>query len=176
MTRRFLGLMAIVVVIAGGWMIVQTWREPVPMKVGLPDGTEAYYYRGTRVVMADGFPRPRELSVDGDAFLRIPAGDEPMIVKTRLLVMTVTGETHLRVTARWKQTGEQAEVLKGQVVARKSYPSNFQQPDILTDGQMVMINQTIDLMEKEKAEMAPLRAWTEAIVAAARERKERATR
>ena len=28
-----------------------------------------------------------------------------------------------------------------------------------------MINRTIDLMEKEKAEMPPLRAWTEAIVA-----------
>jgi hypothetical protein len=79
--------------------------------------------------------------------------------------LTVTGKTALRVTAYSKEAGEQAEVLYGHVVAHKSYESSYKEPDILTDGQMTMINRDIDLMEKEKADVPALRAWSEAIVA-----------
>ena len=49
----------------------------------------------------------------------------------------------------------------------KSYPSTYAEPDLLSDGQMTMINRDIDLMEKETADVAALRAWSEALVASA---------
>ncbi|HEU4623660.1 MAG TPA: hypothetical protein VFS52_02790 [Steroidobacteraceae bacterium] len=140
----------------------------VPQELRLADGTEAFFLASTRVEPAATYPQPREIRIDGDAFLRVPAGSGPLIVRTRLLVLTVTGESALRVKAFWKQTGEQVEVLSGHVQAKKSYPSQYSQPDELTGGEMSMVNQTIDLMEKEKFDPAPLRRWSEELIASAR--------
>jgi hypothetical protein len=134
----------------------------------LSDGTEAYFLSDTRVEPATTYPHPRELRVDGDAFLRVPASSGPLIVRTRLFVLTVTGDSALRVKAYWKQTGEQVEVLSGNVQAKKSYPSPYSEPDMLTGGEMSMVNQTIDLMEKEKFDPAPLRQWSQDLIASAR--------
>jgi hypothetical protein len=134
----------------------------------LSDGTEAYFLSDTRVEPASTYPQPRELRVDGDAFLRVPASSGPLIVRTRLFVLTVTGDSALRVKAYWKQTGEQVEVLSGNVQAKKSYPSPYSEPDMLTGGEMSMVNQTIDLMEKEKFDPAPLRQWSQDLIASAR--------
>jgi hypothetical protein len=63
--------------------------------------------------------------------------------------------------------GEQVEVLYGNAVAHKAYDSPYAQPDTLTSGEMVMINRTIDLMEKEKFDPAELRAWSDALIVSA---------
>jgi hypothetical protein len=136
----------------------------------LADGTEAFFLSDTRVEPIATYPQPREIRVDGDAFLRVPAGSEPLIVRTRLFVLTVTGDSALRVKAYWKQTGEQVEVLSGHVQAKKSYPSSYSEPDELSGGEMSMVNQTIDLMEKEKFDPAPLRKWSADLIAAASRR------
>ncbi len=138
-----------------------------PRVLRLPDRTEAFFLTDTRVEPAPAYPHSREIRVDGDVFIRTPAAAAPLIVRTRLLVLTVSGDSALRITGYSKQTGEQVEVLHGHVEARKSYPSNDSTPDMLIDGEMSMINRTIDLMEKETFDTATLRVWSEQLMAAA---------
>lgn len=146
----------------------RSYAVPVPQTIRLIDGTDAFFLSDTRVEPAATYPQPREIRVDGDAFLRVPAASAPLIVRTRLLVLTVMGDSALRVKAYWKQTGEQVEVLSGRVQAKKSYPSSYSAPDELSGGEMSMVNQTIDLMEKETFDPAPLRHWSEDLIDATR--------
>ena len=139
---------------------------PSPELLRLADGTEIYFLSNTKVSPANSYPRPRELKIDGEVFLRVPAEAEPLVVRTRLLVLTITGRTALRVTARSRETGEEADVLYGQVEARKAYPSRQSDPDTLTAGEEVMVNETIDLQEKETADLASLRSWSDNLMAA----------
>lgn len=138
---------------------------PVPRMLKLSDGVEAFYKTDSRLFAASGYPTPRELRVDGDFFIRVPEAPAPLIVRSRLLVLRVTGRTAFRITAFSHEAGEQVEVLEGHIEARKSYPSNYAEPDQLATGEMTMINRDIDLMEKETTDVAALRAWSEALVA-----------
>jgi hypothetical protein len=139
---------------------------PSPELMRLSDGTEVYYLSNTKVSPANSYPRPREIKIDGEAFLRVPAAAEPLVVRSRLLVLTITGRTALRVTARSHETGEEADVLYGRVEAKKAYPSRQSEPDTLSAGEEVMVNETIDLQEKETADLASLRSWSDSLMAA----------
>lgn len=138
-------------------------RSSPPIRMRLPDGTRALYRSGSTIEPASQFPRPRRIIVDGDAFLIVPAAAEPLIVSSRLLLLTVSGRSALRITAFARQTGEQVQVLCGEVVARKHYPSNYDEPDHLGGGQMTMVNQSIDLMEKETFSPLEIKAWAAGI-------------
>jgi len=157
-----------ILIALGAVFVFRSHTALVPHAMRMTDGTEVFFLSDTRVQPAATYPQPREIRVDGDAFLRVPAAAGPLIVRTRLLVLTVTGDSALRVKAYWKQTGEQVEVLSGHVQAKKSYPSSYSEPDELTGGEMSMVNQTIDLMEKEKFDPAPLRQWSEDLIASTR--------
>ena len=77
------------------------------------------------------------------------------------MVLTVPGAARIHVVARARETGDQVEVLEGAVTALKNYPSRYATPDDLVAGEMSMVNQSIDLQEKEKMnekEFAALRA------------------
>lgn len=139
---------------------------PSPELMRLADGTEVYYLSNTKVSPANSYPRPREIKIDGEAFLRVPAAAEPLVVRSRLLVLTITGRTALRLTARSHETGEEADVLYGRVEAKKAYPSRQSEPDTLSAGEEVMVNETIDLQEKETADLASLRSWSDSLMAA----------
>ena len=145
---------------------------PTPRSVRLADGTEVFYLSNTSIQPAIFYPRPREIKVDGEAFIRASATAEPLIVRSRLMVLTVSGASALRVTARSKETGEEADVLYGHVEARKAYPSRQNEPDTLLAGEEVMVNETIDLQEKETTDLSSLRAWSEALVASAAQARE----
>lgn len=138
---------------------------PSPERLHLSDGTEVFYLSNTKVQPANSYPRTREIRIDGEAFIRAPAGAQPLIVRSRLLVLTITGSTALRVTARSNETGEEADVLYGHVEARKAYTSRQSEPDTLTAGEEVMVNETIDLQEKETTDLASLRAWSDNLMA-----------
>jgi hypothetical protein len=114
----------------------------------LADGTQAYYYSNSKVTPAPGYPRPRELHLDGAFFLRFP-DHGPLIIRTRLMILTVTGESVIRVTAYSHEAGEQVEVFTGHVRVEKSYASPYPTPENLSAGELAMLNRTIDLMEKE---------------------------
>lgn len=144
---------------------LRAYRTPTPRLLRLTDGTEVFYLSNTTVQPAPTYPLERAIKIDGEAFVRAPAGTRPLEVRTRLMLLTVSGASALRVTARSQETGEEADVLYGHVVARKAYPSRQNEPDTLLDGQEVMVNETIDLQEKETADVRALRAWSEALMA-----------
>jgi hypothetical protein len=141
--------------------------------MSLADGTEIFYLSDTLIAPSTAYPKTRELRIDGEAFVRVSAGAEPLIVRTRLMVLKVTGAAALRVTAHSNETGEEADVLFGHVEATKAYASRENEPDILLDGQEVMVNETIDLQEKETADVPGLRSWSDALVAAVTSRATR---
>jgi hypothetical protein len=133
----------------------------------LSDGTEAFFRGDTDVIPVGSYPQPREIQIDGEVFLRVPARAAPLVIRTRLLTLTITGESALRVIGYAKQAGEQVEVLNGHVRAAKSYSSPYSAPDELESGEMSMVNREIDLMEKEKVDTADLQAWSQALMTAA---------
>ena len=55
-------------------------------------------------------------------------------------------------------------VLYGRVEATKAYRSPQSEPDFLLAGQEVMVNETIDLQEKETADVPGLQAWSNALM------------
>jgi FecR protein len=149
-----------------GVLAFRAYRTPTPQLLHLSDGTEVFYLSDTDIRPSSSFPASRELKIDGEAFVRAAAGAQPLIIRTRLMVLKVIGDSALRVTARSHETGEEADVLAGQVVATKAYRSRQNEPDTLAAGEEVMVNETIDLQEKETADVPGLRSWSEALVAA----------
>ena len=156
-----------VIAAIGVILILRSRANHAPRALRLADGTQALFLGDTRVEPARTYPAPREIRVDGDAFIRTGAISTQLIVRTRLLVLKVDANTALRVTAFSSEDGEQAEVLQGQVQAQKSYPSYYSEPDLLGAGEMSMINRTIDLLEKEKFDPGELRKWSEQLRQAA---------
>ncbi len=142
----------------------RAYRAPEPRLLRLADGTEIFYLSDTLVAPSSAYPATREIKIDGEAFVRASAGAQPLMIHTRLMVLKVTGASALRVTARSSETGEEADVLSGQVEATKAYASRQNEPDTLLAGQEVLVNQTIDLQEKETADVPGLRAWSDALV------------
>ncbi len=150
-----------------GYWCFRVLRTPVPLLLRLPDGTEVYYLSNTKVEPAPSYPHTREITIDGEAFIKAVPGTDPLVIRSRLLVLTVKGESGLRVTARSNETGEEADVLYGQVEATKAYPSQQHDTDTLLAGEEVMVNDSIDLQEKETTDIARLRAWSDALTASA---------
>ena len=156
-----------------GALAFRAYRAPTPRFLRLADGTEIFYLSDTLIEPSSSYPTTRQLKIDGEAFVRASAGAQPLIIRSRLMVLKVTGASALRVTARSSETGEEADVLSGQVEATKAYPSRQNEPDVLLGGQEVMVNETIDLQEKETADVPGLRAWSEALVASVPRESER---
>lgn len=149
--RALLG--ALVLVSVGvGYSVWQKPRHEPPEIRHLADGTVASLEADSRLRTPAGFPSPRELSLDGEGLFRVPAGGHPLIVRTRLMRLEVRGSSTLAITARSRETGEQVEVLSGEVIVSKNYASPYRVPDDLHGGEMSMVNETIDLMEKENVE------------------------
>ena len=138
---------------------------PTPQLLRLADGTEVFYLSSTSIRPARDYPHTREIEVDGEAFIRAAAAAQPLIIRSRLLVLTVSGSSALRVTARSSETGEEADVLYGHVEARKAYSSPQSEPDTLLAGEEVLVNETVDLQEKETADVPALRSWSDALMA-----------
>ena len=148
----------------GAALVAVAGCAPAPELLHLPDGTDVFYLSNTKVKPANFYPRIRDIKIDGEAFIRAPAAAEPLVVHTRLMVLTITGRAALRVTARSNETGEEADVLYGHVEAKKAYPSRQNEPDVLAAGEEVMVNETIDLQEKETTDLASLRAWSDGLI------------
>jgi hypothetical protein len=165
-SRYVLSMVAVLCLGVVGVLAFRAYRTPTPQLLRLSDGTEVFYLSDTVIRPSSAYPATRELKIDGEAFVRAAASAQPLIIRTRLMVLKVTGDSALRVTARSHETGEEADVLVGQVVATKAYSSRQNEPDTLAGGEEVMVNETIDLQEKETADVPALRSWSEALVAA----------
>lgn len=99
--------------------------------------------------------------------MRAPEIAMPLTLHSRLLTLTLSGGAAVRVTAFARETGEQAEVLSGQVIAKKAYASPDSAPETLGPGDMIMVNRTIDLMEKERDTPGVTQRWADELMRSA---------
>ena len=127
--------------------------------VQLSDGTRFVSRGDSQVIVDAAYPNPRHVQVDGDVFMSIPAGSSPMTVTTRLFKLDISRAAELRLSAHSKQAGEQVQVLCGQVTVHKNYASSHAEPDDLTANTMSMVNESIDLMEREAFSAGELTNW-----------------
>ena len=143
--------------------------KPAPREVLLADGTQIILLNGTQALPSNGFPQRREIQLqgNGEVFVKRRKRDKPLIIRTGLLTVTVEGDTAFRALVSSKKIGEQVEVLYGHVRTAKAYPSRYSEPDDLGGGEMSMINQSIDLMEKEKFDITELELWSKDVTVAA---------
>lgn len=101
----------------------------------------------------------RLVLADGDMIFQIGPAAIPFVVHTRILKLTVLKPSIFRVEAFHKDNGEKVDVLEGMVRASKRYESQFPEPDTVRSNEMVMINDQIDLMEKEKEDLSEFASW-----------------
>lgn len=102
---------------------------------------------------------PKNIVLDGDAFFRIPQGQQDSVfVYTRMLKIGTKG-AEFRITAHKEHAGQTLEMLYGKSVVYKAYSSSFADPEFPIAGNMIMINKDIDLMEKEKFDTTKLKVW-----------------
>jgi len=125
----------------------------------LPDGIHIYLLGNTKLAPRNDYPVHRELTLDGDAFFDVPAAASAFTIHTKLLTLTVPGDASFRVTGPAAEAWAEVDVVSGIVIARKAYSSPFNKPDTLHDGQMLMLNRTIDLSEAEEFDARTLKAW-----------------
>lgn len=130
-----------------GWAWWHYRQEIVMSK--LADGTQVCSLSQTQVMTDARFPRPRALRVDGIAVFTVPAAPEHLVIRSRLMRMSVAGPARVVVMANASERGEQVQVIRGRVTVSKNYPSPHDDADQLGGGEMSMVNQDIDLMEKE---------------------------
>lgn len=117
----------------------------------LPDGTIIVASPETTISLSKGFGKEdRAIELDGEARFDVAGKPNwPMVIRTRDLVIEVLG-TRFKVNAYRNKPGEEVDVLSGSLRVHKSYHSDTDnEPEVLKDGEMVMINHDIDLMEKE---------------------------
>lgn len=129
----------------------------------LADSSRVLLLEGAKLDPDKKFPVIRQVKADGDMVFDVPAAAAPFEVRTRLLILTATGPCIFRVVAYSHESGEEVQVLKGMVRAQKAYRSDFPEPDTLRDHQLLMINDSIDLMEKEDDDRTEFREWWESI-------------
>lgn len=170
-TTRLIAFPAVLITIAAGMFtscsqpgFAYKGKIPRPVKnITLNDSSSVWLQKDTRITTADAYPQKRELEIDGDLFMDVPDNSTPLIIRTRLLKLTVNGKAAFRVIAFAKEDGEEVQVINGHILVDKNYESPFNEQDTLRNNQMVMINKTIDLMEKEKFDATDLAAWRAAL-------------
>lgn len=128
--------------------------------IKLPDSTTVILGSGTSLIIpADFNKQSRELGLEGNALFEVVADTmKPFIIHTRHLVNTSSGGVYW-IMASTASEGETVEVKAGILKAEKAYSSQFADPEILKAGEMVMINHTIDLMEKETFDTTEIVTW-----------------
>jgi hypothetical protein len=135
-------------------------RIAPPIKIEkLPDNTRVFFMDSISLIDARQFKIRREVLVDGEVFFEVINAVPEFIVRTRLMKLRVTEPAVFRVSAFKKDDGEGIDVLFGKIIVNKTYPSPYSDPDTLVANQLYMINQRIDLTEKEKLDTRAIGEW-----------------
>ncbi|HEY4207151.1 MAG TPA: hypothetical protein VGM31_10070 [Puia sp.] len=138
----------------------------------LSDGTLGYFSAPVKFrAVKDSRTGNRTYELDGEAFLTVRDADKrPFVIRTRQLIITLQSPyARLHIDAFASSSGEQADLLEGQLKVTKSYHSTTDnEPETLHSGDMVMINKDIDLMEKETLDSAERKTVEKKFARAAR--------
>ena len=161
-SKRF-GYVALIVTVTVGftiWLLLPVQSNF--QKRLLAEGTTIVSLSGSKLEPAPGFPHPPLIHIDGEFLIAVPEHSVGLTIESRLFKLNVDAKTALRIVAHSKQAGEQVQVLYGHVTAAKNYGSANTAPDQLGAGEISMVNQSIDLMEKETLKSGELHALREA--------------
>ena len=126
----------------------------------LSDGTKITLGSSSTIIVPDDFNKlSREIALSGNALIEVSKdSSKPFIIHTRHLQSTATDGCYW-IIAPATSEGETVEVKNGMLHANKAYTSQFNEPETLKAGEMVMINHTIDLMEKETFDTTEINKW-----------------
>ncbi len=86
--------------------------------------------------------------LDGKAHFFIKKSTHRFVIFTGMMKLE-TQAVDFKIKAYSSSPGQSLKVLKGKLIATKSYQSDFPNTDTLRQGEMILINRDIDLMEKE---------------------------
>ncbi|GEM_PF-1125600 len=136
-------------------------KIPSPSEIiMLQDSTRIYVLDKEGLNISTASENRVEVTMDGDMFFNVAEQPGKFTVRTRLLTLSVTGKAAFRVSAYSKDDGEEVQTLYGLITAEKNYKSDFPAPETLQNNNLLMINRTIDLMEKEEnQDMLELAQW-----------------
>ncbi|MDH7463484.1 DUF4974 domain-containing protein [Chitinophagaceae bacterium 26-R-25] len=128
--------------------------------VTLLDGSIVTLGSSSTITVPNTFNKSsREIGLTGNALIEVVKDtSKPFIIHTRHLQSTATNGTYW-IIAPATSEGETVEVMNGTLHAAKAYASQFNEPESLKAGEMVMINHTIDLMEKETFDTTEISKW-----------------
>lgn len=131
------------------------------LSVELPDHSRVLLGTNTTLkVPKDYAEKSRLLILSGAAYFEIvPGTDLPLIVEAADMKISVS-EASFFVRAYPYESGQLAELLKGTLKAEKAYHSTLENtPEILAPGEMVMLNKSVDLIEKETFKSPDREKW-----------------
>ncbi len=161
-SKRF-GYVALIVTVTVSltvWLLLPV--RPNFQRRLLAEGTTIVSLSNSKLESAPGFPHPPLIHIDGEFLIAVPENAVGLTIESRLFKLSVDSKTALRIVARSKEAGEYVQVLYGHVTAAKNYRSANTAPDQLGAGEISMVNQSIDLMEKEALRPDELHALREA--------------
>jgi ferric-dicitrate binding protein FerR (iron transport regulator) len=118
----------------------------------LVDDAVIFFRMDSTVSLDRDYPRSRVVEVAGEVLIDSP-GPTELIVKTPLLALHVTGPARIHVESRRTEDWAQVHVLSGSATVEKRYNAAGSHPESLIAGDMVMLNTSVDLFEKEQFDL-----------------------
>jgi len=127
----------------------------------LPDHSNVILNSNSRLKVPKQYNRlSSKLILEGAAYF-VTNGNAaaPLFVMTSDLSIAGTGASFF-VRAYPHESGQQVDLFKGKLKVQKAYFSQTDnKPEILSSGEMVMINRSVDLMEKEVFDQQERELW-----------------
>nr|WP_255430978.1 FecR domain-containing protein [Pedobacter sp. N36a] len=141
----------------------QVYKSPFGerMNITLPDHSKVILNANSILKVPRGYHKDsRKVVLLGAAYFDIlPNAELPFNLESSDMKVTVLG-TSFYMRAYPNESGQQVELLNGKLKVQKAYKSTLDnQPEILLPGDMVMLNRSVDLMEKETFDVQQREAW-----------------
>ncbi|WP_222538518.1 FecR family protein [Pedobacter polysacchareus] len=141
----------------------QVYKSPFGerMSITLADNSKVILNANSILKVPHGYNKDnRKVILLGAACFNIsPNVKLPFSLESSDMKATVLG-TSFYMRAYPHESGQQVELLSGKLKVQKAYQSTLDnQPEILLPGDMVMLNRSVDLMEKETFDIQQREAW-----------------
>ena len=141
----------------------QVYKSPFGerMSITLADNSKVILNANSILKVPHGYNKDsRKVVLLGSAYFDIsPNAELPFSLESSDMKATVLG-TSFYMRAYPHESGQQVELLSGKLKVQKAYKSTLDnQPEILLPGDMVMLNRSVDLMEKETFDIQQRQAW-----------------
>ena len=141
----------------------QVYKSPFGerMSITLADNSKVILNANSILKVPHGYNKDsRKVILLGAAYFDIsPNAKLPFSLESSDMKAMVLG-TSFYMRAYPHESGQQLELLSGKLKVQKAYRSTLDnQPEILLPGDMVMLNRSVDLMEKETFDVQQRQAW-----------------